>query len=44
MIKKEGSKYCVYDSSGKKKLGTHKSKKDALKQLRAIEYAKAKGE
>jgi hypothetical protein len=40
MIKKEGDKFCVYDSTGKKKLGTHDSEKSALKQLAAIEISK----
>lgn len=40
MIKKSGDKYVVTDSSGKKKLGTHASKKQAQKQLAAIEISK----
>ena len=40
MIKKQGSKYIVYDSTGKKKLGTHETKEKALAQLRAIEISK----
>lgn len=40
MVRKEGSKYVVYDSSGKKKLGSHASKAKANKQLAAIELSK----
>jgi len=40
MIKKEGYKWCVYDSTGKQKLGCHDTKEDALKQLRAVEISK----
>jgi hypothetical protein len=40
MIKKEGDKFNVYDSSGKKRLGSHSSRKSALKQLAAIEISK----
>lgn len=42
MIKKQGKSYGVYDSSGKKKLGTHPSRKKALEQVAAIEASKAK--
>jgi hypothetical protein len=42
MIKKEGSKWNVYDSKGKKKLGNHATRKDAVQQLRAIEANKNK--
>lgn len=42
MIKKQGSKFVVTDSSGKKTLGTHPSKEKAQKQLAAIEISKAK--
>lgn len=42
MIKKEGDKYVVYDKEGKKKLGEHKTKKDARKQLMAIHFQKKK--
>ena len=41
MIKKEGKKWLVKDSSGEKTLGTHSSRKKALAQLRAIEASKA---
>lgn len=40
MIKKEGSKYVVYDSAGKKKLGEHPDKESAVKQVAAIEISK----
>lgn len=40
MIKKVGSKYNVYDSTGKKKLGSHPTRAAALKQLAAIEINK----
>ena len=42
MIKKQGSKFIVTDSSGNKTLGTHPSKEKAQKQLAAIEISKAK--
>lgn len=41
MIKRNGKKWVVTDKTGKKKLGTHPSRKKALKQLRAIEISKA---
>jgi hypothetical protein len=44
MIKKEGSNYNVYDSSGKKRLGTHKTHQSAIKQLQAIEISKHAGQ
>ena len=40
MIRKTKSGYQVLDSEGKKVLGTHESKKKALKQLAAIEISK----
>lgn len=40
MIKKSGNKYLVTDSSGEKILGTHESRKSAIKQLQAIEISK----
>jgi len=40
MIRKTKSGYQVLDSKGKKVLGTHESKKKALKQLAAIEISK----
>lgn len=42
MIKKQGDKFVVYDSSGKEKLGTHPSRKKALEQIAAIEASKAR--
>ena len=41
-IKKRGNKYIVTDSKGTKVLGTHTTKKAALKQLAAVEISKAK--
>lgn len=40
MIKKTGTKYSVYTADGSRKLGTHTSKADAVRQLQAIEIAK----
>jgi hypothetical protein len=40
MIRKTKNGYQVLDSEGKKVLGTHESKKKALKQLAAIEISK----
>ena len=40
MIKKEGIGYSVYDGKGKKKLGKHKTKKSALRQIAAVEISK----
>lgn len=34
--------FCVYDSTGKKLLGKHKTRKAALRQLAAIEANKNK--
>lgn len=41
MIKKSGNQYVVTDSTGEKILGKHESKKQAIRQLRAIEASKA---
>ena len=41
-ITKVGDEYVVYAKSGGKRLGTHKSKKKAQAQLRAIEFSKSK--
>jgi len=41
-IKKIGNKYVVYPRKGGKRLGAHKTKKAAKKQLAAIEISKAK--
>jgi hypothetical protein len=40
MIKKKDDKFVVTDSTGKKVLGEHDSKKEALRQLAAIEISK----
>jgi len=40
MIKKIDDKFVVTDSKGEKVLGEHDSKKEALKQLAAIEISK----
>lgn len=43
MIKKKGKYYLVLDSKGKKILGRrHKTRREALKQLAAIEISKKK--
>lgn len=42
MIRKRGGKYVVLDKAGKKKLGEHKTKAAAQRQLAAIEIAKKK--
>lgn len=42
MIKKRGKNWVVLNSTGKKVLGTHPSKKKAVKQLQAIEISKHK--
>lgn len=41
-IKRIKNKYVVYPKKGGKRLGTHKTKKAAKKQLAAIEISKAK--
>ena len=41
MIKQRGSKFVVTDSTGRKTLGTHDTRREALQQLRAIEASKA---
>jgi hypothetical protein len=40
MIKKQGAKFVLYSSDGKKKLGEHTTRKDALAQERAIQANK----
>lgn len=40
MIKREGGNYVLYTKDGSRKLGTHSSKADALKQEAAIEISK----
>lgn len=42
VIRKEGSKWVLYDSSGKKKLGTHDTKAEAKAQETAIKLSKAR--
>jgi len=42
MIVKKGNKWVVKDSKGEKVLGTHDSKKAALRQIAAIEASKDK--
>jgi predicted nucleotidyltransferase len=42
MIVKQGNKWQVKDSSGKKVLGTHTTKQEAIDQLAAIEISKKK--
>ncbi|NBO23396.1 hypothetical protein EBU94_08695, partial [bacterium] len=44
MIKTVGDKFYVLDSTGKKVLGKHPSKKKAIAQLQAIEISKHKNE
>lgn len=41
LVKKSGNNWCVYSKAGKK-LGTHTTKRAALKQLAAIEISKGK--
>ncbi len=42
MIKKRGTKYVVTDHTGKKVLGEHSNRQDAVDQLQAIEANKAR--
>lgn len=42
MIRKEGTKWVLYNKAGTKKLGTHPTKASALKQERAIQANKRK--
>lgn len=41
-ILKKGEKFVVTDSTGKKVLGTHETRKKAVKQLQAVEASKAR--
>lgn len=40
MIKHEGGKYNVYDSSGSDRLGSHDTRAEAVNQIQAIEASK----
>lgn len=40
MIRKRGNNWVVLDSTGKKVLGTHPTREEAVKQLQAIEAHK----
>jgi len=42
MIRKSGSKYVLYSKSGKKKLGSFKTKSAAKKRERQVKYYKGK--
>ena len=42
MIVKKGDEFVVKDSKGEKVLGTHSTKKAALRQLAAIEASKSR--
>jgi hypothetical protein len=42
MIRKVGNKYVVKNSTGTKTLGTHTTRKAAVKQMQAIEISKHK--
>lgn len=42
MIKKSGKNYSVYTKDGTKKLGSHKTRKEAIAQLQAVEISKKK--
>lgn len=42
-IRKRGDKWEVTDSTGKKVLGTHPTREEALKQLHAVEWTKHGG-
>jgi len=42
MIKKSGSKYVLYSKSGKKKLGSFKTKSAAMKRERQVKYFKGR--
>lgn len=42
MIKKVGRKWYLYDSKGKRILGRHETRADALRQERAIQISKAR--
>ncbi|EON7637299.1 hypothetical protein FOI42_RS03920 [Escherichia coli] len=42
-IQKRGNEWVVTDHTGKKVLGRHPTRKEALKQLRAVEFSKHGG-
>jgi len=42
IVRKCGSQWCLYSHEGKR-LGTHRTKEDAIKQEQAIQINKAKG-
>jgi hypothetical protein len=42
MIKHIGKKWVLYDSQGQRVLGRHSTKRDALRQERAIQISKAR--
>lgn len=42
MIKKSGNRWVLYTKDGKRKLGTHATREEALAQERAVNIAKRK--
>jgi len=42
LIKKSGNKWILYTKDGKRKLGTHASREEALQQERAVNIADRK--
>lgn len=42
MIKKSGNKWVLYTKDGKRKLGTHATREEAVKQERAVHIAERK--
>ena len=43
VIRKVGNEFCIFSKKGKK-LSCHKTRKEALKRLRQIEFFKNRGE
>lgn len=43
MIKKQGNQYILYTSDGKRVLGRHPTREQALRQERAVQAAKKRG-